>query len=141
MLTREAQKLSLAGKTIWPLRERGTKLYFEVHPPGSGDHFRFEVELCEDLFLYALGANASPAEGKLAKCKCICIARPLNAHLPDPAYATSLNDVRKTTFVHHFHNLGNPAADVFEELTTGSGTTLDTLRTRLGAMPSPPPAF
>ncbi|PJJ54611.1 hypothetical protein [Hymenobacter chitinivorans] len=125
-----AQQLELAGKAHWLLLPRGTKLYFEVHAPGSPDE-RFEVELYEDLFLVAPNLNDSPLNASLHDCR--CIAQPLRRELPDLVYGSSLNDVLKSTYVHYFHNLGNPAANVFKRMKLPGGTTLDKLRQQLAS--------
>lgn len=127
-----AQELELAGKAHWPLLPRGTKLYFEVHAPGSPDE-RFEVELYEDLFLVAPNLNNTPLDASLHDCR--CIARPLSGGLPDQVFGSSLNDVRKSTYVHYFHNLGNPAGNVFKKMKLHNNTTLYQLRERLAQSP------
>lgn len=128
VLTTAAQKVALTGKAHWLLLERSTKLYFEVHAPGS-TNVRFEVELFEDLFLVAPNLNDSPAAGSLNDCR--CIARPLSTGFPDPVYGSSLNDVRKSTYVHYFHNLGNPAGSAFKKMSLPSEGTLEDLRAQL----------
>lgn len=123
-----AQQVELADKAHWHLLPRGTKLYFEVHAPGS-PNIRFEVELYEDLFLVAPNLGDSPLEGSLHDCR--CIARPLSSGLPDPVFGSSLNDVRKSTYVHYFHNLGNPAGNVFKKMKLPDGASLYQLREQL----------
>ena len=128
ILTKPAQEIALAGKAHWHLLDRHTKLYFDVHAPGSTD-IRFEVELYEDLFLVAPNPNDKPLDASLHDCR--CIARPLSTGFPDPVYGSSLNDVRKSTYVHYFHNLGNPAGNVFKKMTLPSGNTLFKMRDEL----------
>lgn len=123
-----AQELELAAKAHWLLLPRGTKLYFEAHAPDTDDK-RFEVELCEDLFLVAPNLNDTPLDASLHDCR--CIARPLSGGLPDPVFGSSLNDVRKSTYVHYFHNLGNPAGNVFKKMKLPDGTTLYQMREEL----------
>jgi len=129
-LPKAAQKLELTGKAHWELLPRGTKLYFEVHAPGKPDE-RFEVELYEDLFLVAPNLNDTPLDASLHDCR--CIARPLSGSLPDPVFGSSLNDVLKSTYVHYFHNLGNPAGNVFKKVKLQGGTSLDKLRQQLAS--------
>jgi hypothetical protein len=90
--------------------EVGKVLYFHIPKEDAW----FQVKLLEDLYMF-LNQKTKKLEGKLYSCVCILTAN-INHKVPffEEVYATSLNELYKSTYVHYFGNIGNPACNAID---------------------------
>lgn len=89
---------------------KGKILYFHIPKKDAW----FKAELLEDLYIFQ-SKKSKKKEGKLYSCACIVTAC-INDKIPffEEVYGTSLNELYKSTYVHYYGNLGNPACNALD---------------------------
>lgn len=97
------------------LLEAGNKLYFQIRCSVEGSanfgDFLFEVELLEALFAYLPTGKAGYPRVFDCACQIVNMVGDNQLKYFEPVYGKSLNDLYKSTYVHYFWNLGNPASN------------------------------
>ena len=113
---------------------KGTRLYFDVNltklkSAGEESHYRFWIELLEDLYLHTCNNWQSEKSPALYGCHCkVDKEGSGNLDFFEPIYAKSVNEVISKTRQYYFPNQGTPSASVYVIVKRNHGETLEDLR-------------
>jgi hypothetical protein len=114
--------------------KKGTQLYFEFNltkrkSATEETHYRFWIELLEDLYLHTCNNWKTETPPELHACHCkVFKEETQNLEFFEPIYAKSLNEVVSKTRQFYFPNQGTPGASVYVTVKINSRETLEDLR-------------
>ena len=113
---------------------KGARLYFDVNLTKRKStieetHYRFWIELLEDLYLYNCNNWRPETLPELHSCHCkVDKEGSGNLDFFEPIYAKSVNEVISKTRQFYFPNQGTPGASVYITVKRTQGETLEYLR-------------
>ena len=114
--------------------KKGEKLYFEFNltkrkSENEAEHYRFWLELSEDLYLHTCKNWKADALPELHACHCVVRDEVTeNLEFFERIYAKSLNEAISKTRQFYFPNQGTPGASAYLMFKNEARITLDDMR-------------